>query len=347
MSSPSEIIVHCGLHKTGTTAIQQGIVNHFDPCMDAGIYLYNGNTKFAAHHGLAAQLSRYPAQSHEMLENLVQDIRTHNQPKTFISSEDFQCILTSPYTMRMFIDALQRSGADKVTFLIYLRNPIPYLTSMYITLLFFRHNVPFSDYFEAIMDTGYYRYRKWKLHFDYQEIAESLDAMNVDFAFRDYHQLKDGNAVSDVLAFLGAPHISTDLSAQSRKGVTTIRGKFTRYCQHVLRDAETHPSMFRVFEKQLAETKLYLPLPYKERLLERFRASMSFVDGRYGTTCLAVTEAEVRETSIGTEAPRKLSYLDVFHDTIQADLSPVIDELASGNRRLVSRQLMTQWGWLE
>ena len=324
-----------------------GLPNYFAACLKAGVYLYNGDKGNASHHTLAARLSRKHQSRQELLTELVQDIRRHNQAKTFISSEDFQSILTSPDDMTLLINALKTSGAEKVSFLIYLRNPISYLTSMYITLLFFQHNVPFLEYFQIIMETGHYKYRKWKLHFDYQEIAQSLTAMGADFTFRDYHHLAYGNAMTDVLTYLGVPQIADTVPTDLRAGVTSKKWKFTRYCRHVLGEENTHPQMFNVFEKHLATKDLYLPLSDKERFLDRFEPALSYVDRRYGTNILAATQADLKKSQVKPDSAHQISYFDVFHDKIQSDIGPALEVLQSPKRQEKSRQLMTQWGWME
>ena len=345
MSTPTEIVVHCGLHKTGSTAIQIGLAKYFEACLEDGIYLYNGEGGNASHHALAAKLFRNPKKSLALIDDVVENIRKYNKHTTFISSEDFQSILTDPRSVRRFTQLLKTSGAEKVTYLIYLRNPIVYLTSMYLTLLFFKHSTPFSQYFETILDTGHYKYAKWKLHFDYAEISNALEEANVDFVFRDYHAMKDGNSVADVLDFLGHKHVSDAAQDDSRRGTTKNKGKFTKYCRYVLGDANINAQMFKEFENTLADARLELPLESKVKILERFENSLAYVDKHHGTNILRATKADIEKTQNSTSDGEGFSYFDVFHETIAEDLNPVLADLNSPKRRATSVQLMKDWGW--
>ncbi len=346
MQKSRKIIVHCGLHKTGTTAIQLGLAKHYNECLDAGIYLFNGEKGNVSTHGLASDLCKGSKKSLPLLKRTVTRIRDTNKPVTFLSSEDFQSIITNRWALRRFVRMLKASGTEDITFLIYLRNPIQYLTSMYMTLLFFKHAAPFSKYFNTILKDGHYKYKKWNLHFDYKEIATALEDANVDFVFRDYHQLKNGDSVSDALTFLGYHHNVQEISSESRQGVTKNKRKFTRYCRHVLGDDITAPPMFKEFENRLSDTKLILPPEYKERILSRFEDSLAYTDAHFGTNILSVTRADVERSTNQPTPGNTLSYFDVFHENIKRDITPVLDQLNTRDRNQATQQIMQNWGWL-
>jgi hypothetical protein len=61
MNQPTKFYIHCGLHKTGTTALQAFLRQNTEKLRDAGVlYPYAGcpDSCPAGHHNIAWQLSR-------------------------------------------------------------------------------------------------------------------------------------------------------------------------------------------------------------------------------------------------------------------------------------------------
>ena len=109
-----EVIIHIGLHKTGTTSIQGFAADHRQELAEAGIcYPVAGSFPwYPAHHGIAWQARgdvRFDP-AYGGIEEAIRELLESPAPVGLISSEDFSWLAGAPLTLRSFRDRLRAAG---------------------------------------------------------------------------------------------------------------------------------------------------------------------------------------------------------------------------------------------
>lgn len=203
------LYVHCGLHKTGTTALQLVLFHNREQLAKQGFhYPIQGipRNNFG-HHNIAWQLSR-----DRRFRPRYGDIRAlfsefeKVDRNIIISSEDFECSLLHPYRWQNFNKYLF-SNNIKITFIIYLRNRLGYLESLYFELLRAGFGGEYNSFVKEVFDNLKFSYKEWEFSFDYLEIANRFSEMeNVEVIFKNYDSLIEGNIVPDFCKSVGLDH---------------------------------------------------------------------------------------------------------------------------------------------
>lgn len=135
-----EAIVHIGLHKTGTTSIQQFVQDNINGFRDRGVDFYQGMAILQNHVELHAAAMRPERQSgyknrtglvvndmyiKSVKERVAQFIKQSPCPKVLFSSEGLS-LLRYPDEVQMLKALL---GTENVKIIVALRNPADYLAS--------------------------------------------------------------------------------------------------------------------------------------------------------------------------------------------------------------------------
>lgn len=200
-----EFFIHCGLHKTGTTALQQFFAGNAQALLDAGLhYPASGTGAGGGHHNLAWELGRdrrYLRRAGS-LELMVRQAAAVGKD-TVISSEDFESSLLTPGRWTPLVETLKGLGFS-VTFVIYLRDPAKYLQSLFLENIKHHCGDEFGTVARAVLERGSYSYEDWIFQFDYDQVARQMSAIpGARVVFRSFERLVGGSIIPDFFALVG------------------------------------------------------------------------------------------------------------------------------------------------
>jgi hypothetical protein len=195
-------IIHVGLHKTGTTSIQNFLAKNALELKRNGFLYPNGGCpeNSSAHHNLAWQLAgdkRFnPA--YGTVEKVVNE--TVNFPgNIIISSEDFENILGDTDRILPLTENVILSGRD-IILVIYVRDQVSYAESLYLEMM--KHGMSYTakEFFDVIVEGGRVSYREWVFHFEYDLIRRLKKRISVrKLIVRPYRSIVDNSSVTDLL----------------------------------------------------------------------------------------------------------------------------------------------------
>ncbi len=202
-----KIFIHSGLHKTGTTALQAMLFkNRKNLSVQDFYYPGSGIPKnFYGHHNIAWQISRDRRFRSEFgdLRALLKEIEGIGKSKIVLSSEDFECSLLYPNRLKKINDYFL-SNDIKVCFIIYLRNQVDYLNSLYFELLKAGLGDEFNKFCNQIISTNKFAFKEWEFVFNYSDIPKSLESLgDIEVIYRDYDDLIENNTVVDFCDVVG------------------------------------------------------------------------------------------------------------------------------------------------
>jgi hypothetical protein len=227
-----EFFIHCGLHKTGTTALQQFFGSNAQVLLDAGLHYPSAGTSTApGHHNLAWELARDRRffGRHGNLEMMLRQTAAVGKD-TVISSEDFESSLLSPERWTSVVEALRDLGFS-VSFVIYLREPASYLRSLFLENIKHGCGDEFSTVARSVVERGSYTLEDWVFQFDYDLIARAMARVpSCKVIFRSFEHLVDGSIVADFFDAIG--HIVppgtkvADTQANVQAGATDLLEQF-------------------------------------------------------------------------------------------------------------------------
>jgi hypothetical protein len=195
-----QLYIHCGLHKTGTTALQhalsekrQALLKHHFLYPKIGVPYQS-----VAQHNLAWQLNR----DRRFQTGLGDWDKLFAQFKDFdgamvISSEDFETTLLKPSRWKAVIERAAKFEVQ-ITFLIYLREPKSYFESLYLELLKHGCGEEFINVFNSVMLSGKLSERESEYGFDYHQIKAAMSSIpNAVLVFRSYSDLIGNSVIED------------------------------------------------------------------------------------------------------------------------------------------------------
>jgi hypothetical protein len=252
-----KLYIHCGLHKTGTTALQLFLRNNTERLRAAGIfYPYTGclDSIGSGHHNIAWQLSRDRRFDKGLgdIEALVNEIGNFSSD-ILLSSEDFESSFDSAGSFEPLV-RYAISTQRELVLIIYVRNQVSYLESLYCEML--RHG--FAEEYKVIawqvIDKNMLSMSEWRFHFDYVRIARYVAAIpNARLIFRNFHSLHDNSIGADFKSILpidptpddesldlrsnerDTPAMSLSLFYQTRIG-RPLHSAETEVLEHLCRD---------------------------------------------------------------------------------------------------------------
>lgn len=200
-----EFFIHCGLHKTGTTALQYFLARNSQALLDAGLHYPGAGTNVGgAHHNLAWEFNR-DRRFVRRLGNIELMLRQAAAvgKDTVISSEDFESALLSPERWTPLVDAIRGLGFS-VTFVVYLREPASYLRSLFLENIKHGCGDEFGVVARAALERGTYSFDDWTFQFDYDLIARQMARVaGARVVFRSFEHLVDASIIPDFLALVG------------------------------------------------------------------------------------------------------------------------------------------------
>lgn len=199
----AHVFVHCGLHKTGTTAIQFACARHRSILLANGVF-YPPSGSYAGHHNLAWEMTgdkRFDPRDITWKSTMEHVARFPGD--VVLSSEDFESLLHRPEILSPMVKAVQANG-KQVRFIIYVRPAARYVESLYLELLKHRYAAPFGEYAGEIKRTGALRYESWVYQFDLTRVCAALRGIpGLQVDLRRYRESFAESVVADFLPAIG------------------------------------------------------------------------------------------------------------------------------------------------
>lgn len=198
------LFIHTGLHKTGSTALQECLALHERELAALGVLYPRAGRPGggSGHHNLAWELMRdrrYRG-AYGTIDEAAAEIAAHPGPAV-LSSEDFESLLDWPDAFDRFaLHPLLRNR--RVVLVLYLREQGSYFSSLFLQLTRNGMTQEAARVAEAILANGQLDFQEWKFFFDYGRVVSGLACWrNGGFILRNYHKLAGGSTVPDFLSF--------------------------------------------------------------------------------------------------------------------------------------------------
>ena len=174
-----KIVIHMGLHKTGSTSFQNFLSLNKLVLMDAGILYPNIDNNEESHWKIPNQII---LENWTYLENYFKEIiliaNKNNLKTIFISSEDMSILLTESYRVKKFENLITRLGIAEIEWVCVLRNQWDYFNSLYAEMSKHKVCLNYASAGEEIINFGQismgndrFRYR---FAFDYDYFIEKF-----------------------------------------------------------------------------------------------------------------------------------------------------------------------------
>jgi hypothetical protein len=225
-------VVHIGMHKTGTTSIQQSLDGFEDDAFYYARIVGRANHSVPFFSLFARNAARY-ARSRSRAEDpeqmaqfaaateadLARSIAEAGNRTLIISGESIAMI--DPEGVKALRDRLHRDF-DDIQIVAYVRDPISFMSSA------FQQRVRGGST-KALTEQGFYRsYRNSFGKFDHVFGRE-----NVTLRFFDRSELLDGDVVTDFAAWLGirTPFARKQANESVSRDVVCLQYQYNRYCE--------------------------------------------------------------------------------------------------------------------
>ena len=214
------VLLHCGLHKTGSSALQYFF------CFAAGLlrargilYPVTGRPPAVrnAQHNIAWQLAgdaRFDPRA-GTVDDLAAEIGAF-PGDAIVSSEDFESLLETPERLAPLLRHPALRG-HAFTLLIYLRDQASYLEALFPELL--RHDLTITpaEMYDRIIARGALRDAARVFQFDYAALLARLRRLTgAEVALRAYDRLEGGTLVFDIIAYAGLGIVIVEGDARQR-----------------------------------------------------------------------------------------------------------------------------------
>jgi len=150
-----KIVIHMGLHKTGSTSFQNFLSLNKLVLMDAGILYPNIDNNEESHWIIPNQII---LENWTYLENYFKEIiliaNKNNLKTIFISSEDISILLTESYRVNKFENLITRLGIAEIELFCVLRNQWDYFNSLYAEMSKHKVCLNYASAGEEIINFG-------------------------------------------------------------------------------------------------------------------------------------------------------------------------------------------------
>ncbi len=306
--------VHIGTHKTGTTSFQHWSSTHQGRLAELG-YLYPlaGRPAMAphGHHNIAWEISndyRFQA-ARGGVDDVLAEI-SDSARHVILSSEDFEISAHRAEMFDGFVRRLRGCGLD-VVLVVYFRNQIDYAKSLYLALLGWGLDRPFSDFIDEIVETGQLRWRNWVYPFDYDAFARRLQGIEgVEVLARSYDTLADGATVADFLSIIGIDNgdlrLDEQLQLNRSRSMSDAAKLFYRNCSGRQVTAAERDALAELVPREA--THADMSVAAKLRLIGKFEESNKRLCQRHGLAGFDRMQAE----RTGMEAQAQARLDDLF-----------------------------------
>jgi hypothetical protein len=224
-----QIFVHCGLHKTGTTALQSVFMRKAEALAYWAGILYPKagrlDTLGGGHHNIAWQVARDRRFdiNRGTLATLADEINGFDG-NVVLSSEDFESILSERPLIDRFIAALSSTKAE-LTFVVYLRNQMSYCESIFVENLAQNIGEEYPRYVRDITRNGYLSLSDWFFQFDYAHMLSIAAGADIRLIVRNFHAIQPRSVVADFLEIAGIDPVpfADSLEYRSNERLPTLQ----------------------------------------------------------------------------------------------------------------------------
>lgn len=214
--------IHIGTHKTGTSALQEMLARHDVALQDKGfLYPRAGRpAPYAGHHNIAWEVTgdhRFQPQ-HGTIGELVREIDAEPHD-VILSSEDFEGAVDRSNKFSEFVRLLQSRGFS-VILVVYLKNPVEYLPSIYVELITHGLSETFQEFLLVALCDRSFQFKEWVFQFNYVDWIRRLhEIADVDIIVRAYEHAR-ASITADFLSIIGLTLNDFGIEKDSRIHVT-------------------------------------------------------------------------------------------------------------------------------
>jgi len=200
MKKYMKLVIHIGLHKTGTTSFQTFLHLNRKTLLKAGVF-YPEMGEHESHWVLPNQLVR---NNWDYVEDFMRTnfkaAKEENVETVFISSEDFELFLFEGFRASQLENLSYRIGFASINWVCVLRNQWDYFNSIYsemsknkVCLNYATAGEEILNFGEISMGTNVYR---WRFAFDYDIIIQRfLEYINGTFSAYSFEQFTSTDVI--------------------------------------------------------------------------------------------------------------------------------------------------------
>jgi hypothetical protein len=194
------VYFHIGTHKTGTTSVQEFSRANAERLLSDGVYIPKTGciTSTSGHHNLAWEITGDIRFNKDFgnFDQLVEEIANCDADKIFVSSEDFEYVLSMRGGLGVIEKRLRRLGC-KIVFIIVLREQTEYISSLYYQLQKHGYVDSFDQFSNQILKKKYIEpFPGWIFKFDYfRLISRCFFSRRYFLSIRSYRELKLGRGL--------------------------------------------------------------------------------------------------------------------------------------------------------
>lgn len=274
---PYRIILHCGLHKTGTTALQHFLTAATDGLRSAGVLVPSAGRieRFGGgHHNIAWELARDRRFDRSLggVAELAEEIAAFSGD-AIVSSEDFESCLAAPARLAPLLHHPKLQDRQFIVVL-YLRDQITYAEGLFIENLGHGCGEEAALVAQQILTHGELAVREWRFQFDYDQIRRSASALApAQLALRAYPGSGTGGIVADFMGWQFA-HIAlsgTPVAPPVNERWNAFQSLMMFYGNRIARRPDDRErAVIHLLAEQVATAPLLLPPNLRHAFVARF-----------------------------------------------------------------------------
>ena len=211
------VFLHIGTHKTGTTSIQNFLVQNAEALQQERILIPSAGRYLDGHHHIAWELrndARLEGRT-GYVQQLIDELQATSLETAVVSSEDFEYLSQYPDILKGFTEALRKAGIEPV-FVVFFREQKAYLASLAAALA--NHGVRrAADWYSGeLEENGAILVNKdWFFDFDRDRfVSRWVGITGARLVVCDYSACSEGDGV--VPAFLKLLAVSEAMIARAR-----------------------------------------------------------------------------------------------------------------------------------
>lgn len=218
-----ELIVHCGLHKTGTTALQNFLLANRETLKAQGVlYPQTGVPQgLSGQHNLAWEMARDRRYRSEAgnLDALFAEIAGFSG-RVVLSSEEFETSIQHPDRWARVMARTEASGLA-VHIVVYVREVSAQLRSVYLQKLRSGFGQEFALAARLALEQGSLRWLDGQICFSRPAMEKALGAIEgARVSFRSYETLAGGSTVTDFCDWLGLGDVAWKVVEAERSNLS-------------------------------------------------------------------------------------------------------------------------------
>lgn len=333
------VLLHVGLHKTGTSALQWFLCNAAEELRVQGIlYPASGRpSNSMGHHNIAWQMAgdRRFRSFAGSLDDIASEISSF-PGDAILSSEDFESILGIPSRFVPLLEhPLLKDHAFTIVF--WVRDQATYLESLFFEMLHHRMAEEATRFCETALAYGQVRHEDWTFHTDYNSIRTGLLGLRAKIVVRPYARVIGGSTIIDYITFAGL-HCNATGSEERLNLRVSLAEALSLFWRHRLdKEFTDRVAPYEDLLSFLNGRSAHLSSPLRTSLIARFAAGNKQLAKSCGFPVEALTIHPFAPTdSVPLEAVFSLRTQNAFADLAKDDvnttepqsiLSPIMNNL--------------------